>query len=181
MSRKYSPTPNNPLVILGIDPGYDRLGLAIVKKSEREKEAVIYSTCFQTSSKDSIYERLRRIGEEISAILDKFKPDVLALETLFISKNQKTAMRVAEARGIVIYEAVKRMMPIFEYSPMEIKAAVTGDGASDKKRIIKMIDLLVVLPDKITLDDEYDAIAVALTHSAVIYPQFAKNIQFVKT
>jgi crossover junction endodeoxyribonuclease RuvC len=152
--------------ILGIDPGYDRLGIAVIEKSARLKEAVLYSNCLQTSSKESIYDRLKKIGVEMARILDEFKPDQVALETLFISNNQKTGMRVAEARGIIIYEAVKRNIPIFEYSPMEIKSAVSGDGTSDKARMIKMVELLVVLPDKKAQDDEYDAIAVALTHSS---------------
>ena len=97
---------------------------------------------------------------------DKYKPTEVALESLFIAKNQKTAMRVAEVRGIIIYEIVKRNLSVFEYTPLQIKSAVTGDGTSDKTRIIKMIHLLVKLKKNIALDDEYDAIAVALTHSA---------------
>ena len=161
------PNRKSSKLILGIDPGYDRLGLAIIEKPQRGKEIVVYSNCLQTSSKSSIYDRLKEVGEVISDVLDKFKPDCMALENLFLSANQKTAMRVAEARGIIIYEAVKRNIPIFEYSPMQIKSAITGDGSSDKARIIKMVQLLVILPNKKALDDEYDAIAVALTHSAI--------------
>ena len=93
----------------------------------------------------------------------------MALETLFITKNQKTAMRVAEARGIIIYEALKRDIPVFEYAPMAIKMAITSDGTSDKARMMKMLPLLIDIPKKDALDDEYDAIAVALTHSAIIH------------
>lgn len=152
--------------ILGIDPGYDRLGIAIIEKPVRGKETVLYSNCFQTSATDSIYERFRQLGAEISRILDKFSPDTVALETLFMSKNQKTGMRVAEARGIIIYESIKRNVPVCEYSPGQIKMAVTGDGTSDKTRMIRMVHMLVSLPPKKTHDDEYDAIAVALTCSA---------------
>lgn len=152
--------------ILGIDPGYDRLGVAVIERPLKGKEVVLYSDCFNTSKKDDIYKRLNQIGVEIGRVLDKFKPDKLAIETLFIDRNQKTAMRVSEARGIIIYEATKRKIPVFEYSPMEIKMAITGDGTSDKSRIIKMVRLLVKLPPKKTYDDEYDAIAVALTCSA---------------
>jgi crossover junction endodeoxyribonuclease RuvC len=155
------------MIILGIDPGYDRLGIAVVKKPRKGKETVMYSSCFETSRNDKIYRRLNEIGKEIARVMDKFKPQAVALETLFITKNQKTAMRVAEARGIIIYEATKRDMDIFEYSPMEIKTAITGDGASDKTRMVKMVHLLVSTPKK-KLDDEYDAIAVALTCSARI-------------
>ena len=79
-------------------------------------------------------------------------------------------MRVAETRGIIMYEAIKRDIPVFEYGPMQIKAAVTGDGSSDKERMMKMVGLLVKLPAKKTVDDEYDAIAVALAHAAIQRP-----------
>ncbi|MFA6554451.1 MAG: crossover junction endodeoxyribonuclease RuvC [Candidatus Paceibacterota bacterium] len=152
--------------ILGIDPGYGRLGLAVIEKPNKGKEVVLYSSCMETFGKDSIYQRFKEIGLEIVKIIEEYKPDEVALETLFIEKNQKTGMRVAEVRGIIIYEAVKRDIPVFEYSPLQIKSSITGDGTSDKTRMIKMIGLLVKLPKKIKLDDEYDAIAVALTHSA---------------
>ena len=152
--------------ILGIDPGYDRFGIAIIEKPARGKEVLLYSDCFQTSAKDTIYERFGQIGAEMNRVIIKFKPDALALETLFISKNQKTAMRVSEARGIIIYEAIRAEVPVFEYTPLQIKVAVTSDGKSDKERVIKMVQILVEMPKKITRDDEYDAIAVALTHSA---------------
>lgn len=151
--------------ILGIDPGYDRLGIAIIEKPLKEKEVLIYSDCFQTSAKDSIYIRLQSIGTKIARILKEFKPDILAIENLFITKNQKTAMRVAEARGIIIYEALKHGIPVNEYAPMEIKMAITGDGTSDKSRMIKMVGLLIKMPAKKIIDDEYDAIAIALTAS----------------
>ncbi len=157
--------------IIGIDPGYDRLGVAIIEKSAnqtKQKEVVLFSTCITTSPKDSIYERFKQIGDEIARLLETYKPDALAIETLFITKNQKTVMRVSEVRGIIIYLALKAGVPVFEYGPMEIKMAITSDGSSDKSRIIKMIPLLVDLSkiSKKALDDEYDAIAVALTHSA---------------
>ncbi len=161
--------PSKPFRILGIDPGYDRLGVAIIEKPIRGKETVLFSSCFQTSAKKTFYQRLLEVGEEIRRVIEEFSPDHLALETLFISKNQKTGMRVAEARGVIIYEAARLQIPTFEYSPMQIKSAITSDGTSDKTRMIKMINLLVKLSDHKKLDDEYDAIAVALTHSALIH------------
>ena len=159
--------------IIGIDPGYDRLGIAVIEKPEKSaakgriKETLLFSECFQTSPKDTIYVRLRQIGEEIGRVMDEYEPEALAVENLYITKNQKTAMRVAEARGIILYEAEKRGAAIHEYTPMEIKVAVTGDGASDKEMVTKMIGLLIALPQKKRIDDECDAIAVALTHSAI--------------
>ena len=150
--------------IIGIDPGYDRLGIAVVEKaSSREKEVLVHSECFTTSAKDTIYERLLRVGQHVKSVIGEHNPDALAMETLFITKNQKTAMHVSEARGIIAYEAGLYGLPIFEYSPPQIKAAVTGDGRSDKRAIIKMIPLLVKMTPRKRHDDEYDAIAVALT------------------
>lgn len=147
--------------ILGIDPGYDRIGIAVI-----EDKILIYSECFSTDPKDSFHIRLKNIGLQIKLIINKYKPDVMAIESLFITKNQKTAMKVAEARGVISYEASLRDIPIHEYSPPQIKVAVTGHGASDKTQIIKMIPLLVKMKVKKALDDEYDAIAVALTCQA---------------
>lgn len=167
MSKKSSRTPSNndrPLVVLGIDPGYGRLGISVIEKRRAEKEALLFSTCIETDKGDDIYDRFKDIGKEVSCVLDKYKPEEMAMESLFIAKNQKTAMRVAEVRGIIIYEAVKRNIAVHEYSPLQIKSAITGDGASDKMRMIKMIGLLIDIKNKDALDDEYDAIAVALTH-----------------
>jgi crossover junction endodeoxyribonuclease RuvC len=146
--------------ILGIDPGYDRLGIAVVDGKD-----LVFSECFTTSAKDIFYKRLAAVGAEISRVLDEYKPDGMAIESLFITKNQKTAMHVAEARGVICYEAGRRGLPIYEYTPGQIKIAVTGHGASDKSQVMKMIPLLVKMPPekKTALDDEYDAIAVALT------------------
>ena len=155
--------------ILGIDPGYDRLGIAVIDKPSKGKETVLYSDCFTTSKEDSIYDRLHQIGIEVSRIADEFKPDKAGLESLFITKNQKTAMRVAETRGIIAYELTKRSIPVFEFSPMQIKVAITGDGTSDKAMMIKMIGLLVKMPKRKAQDDEYDAVAVAITCGAIIH------------
>jgi crossover junction endodeoxyribonuclease RuvC len=154
--------------IIGIDPGYDRVGISIVEKiSPKEKEVLVHSECFTTSPKTEIYDRLSSVGLRIRTLIQEFRPNALAMETLFITKNQKTAMHVSEARGIIAYEARLNDIPIFEYSPPQIKIAVTGYGKSDKPQVIKMIPLLLKMPpEKLSgkmLDDEYDAIAVALT------------------
>jgi crossover junction endodeoxyribonuclease RuvC len=159
--------------ILGIDPGYDRLGIAVV-----EGKVLLHSECFETNSKDTFHTRLKEIGLRVREIINEYEPDVLAIESLFITKNQKTAMKVAEARGVISYEACLKDIPIHEYSPPQIKVAVTGHGGSDKTQIIKMIPLLIKINKKNStkkiIDDEYDAIAVALTcqaHVGSTYPQ----------
>ncbi|MEK7463732.1 MAG: crossover junction endodeoxyribonuclease RuvC [Patescibacteria group bacterium] len=147
--------------ILGIDPGYDRVGIAVI-----EGKTLLYSECFTTSAKNDFHVRLKEVGKKISDIIKKFSPDTMAIESLFITKNQKTAMKVAEARGVISYEACLKDIPIYEYTPPQIKVAVTGHGGSDKMAIIKMIPLLIKMEAKRALDDEYDAIAVALTCQA---------------
>lgn len=153
--------------ILGIDPGYDRVGIAVIEKLPSSKETVLHSECLQTSVKDDFYTRLGQVGAKIAEIVEEYSPNALAIETLFITKNQKTAMRVAEARGVIMHEAIRKNIPVCEYTPLQIKIAVTGHGASDKAQVMKMIPLLVKIPRKNTSpageDDEYDAIAVALT------------------
>lgn len=149
--------------ILGIDPGYDRVGIAIIEKLPKTKETLVYSACLQTSVKDDFYTRLGQVGAKIAEVVDAYSPDALAIETLFITKNQKTAMRVSEARGVIIHEAIRKKIRVYEYTPLQIKIAVTGHGGSDKTHVMKMIPFLVKIGSKKAQDDEYDAIAVALT------------------
>ncbi|OGI67355.1 crossover junction endodeoxyribonuclease RuvC [Candidatus Nomurabacteria bacterium RIFCSPHIGHO2_01_FULL_41_91] len=153
--------------ILGIDPGFERLGIAVLERTPEArpqgKERVLFSECFKTSAKLEFSERLKLIGEEVKKIIKKYKPEVLAIETLFLTTNQKTVMRVAEARGVVIYEAACAGLKIFEASPLQIKIATTGYGRSDKTQINKMVKILVEIDDSKKSDDELDAVAIALT------------------
>ena len=151
--------------ILGIDPGYDRLGIAIIEK-DGSKNTLLHSECCTTDAKSPFYNRLVILQNRVLEILDEWRPDALAIETLFITKNQKTGMRVAEARGVIIVSAAKKGIPVFEYSPPEIKAAITSDGRSDKEQMMKMIPLLIKMEPIKRFDDEFDAIAAALTHAA---------------
>ncbi len=151
--------------VLAIDPGYDRLGIAVVEKNAG-KELLIHSECLITDRKKEFGERLLLVGEKVSNTIKKFRPGALAIESLFLEKNQKTAMRVAEARGAILYEAAKNNIPVLEFTPLQVKSAVTGDGRSDKTRIARMLPLLLDLPKKKMLDDEIDAIALGLTYFA---------------
>lgn len=150
--------------ILGIDPGFERLGIAVLEKIKSDKkERVVFSECFKTSAKLDFFERLHLIGEEVRKIIKKYNPEVLSIETLFLNTNQKTVMRVAEARGVVVYEAARAGLQIFEASPPQIKIATTGYGRADKTQIMKMVKILVEIDKLKTSDDELDAIAIALT------------------
>ena len=123
---------------------------------------VIYSDCFNTKSELSLNERVSLIGKEIERIINEFKPEALAIEKLFFTTNQKTAMGVSEARGVIINEAQKMGLKIFEYTPLQVKIAVTGYGKSDKKAVMTMVKKLIQKPDLVS-DDETDAIAIGLT------------------
>ena len=151
--------------ILGIDPGFERLGIAIIEKN-KSKDLVLFSECFKTSATLDFSERLALIGEETKKIIKKYKPDVLSIETLFFTTNQKTVIHVAEARGVVIYECAKANMKIFEASPPQIKIATTGYGKANKEQVMKMVKILVDIDNTKKSDDELDAIAAALTASA---------------
>lgn len=155
--------------ILAIDPGYERLGLAILeKKNEDRKERVIFSECFKTSSKEDFYKRIFLIGSKIEDIIQKYKPEVLAIEKLYFEKNQKTAMGVSEARGVIIYECIKKSLDVFEYTPLEIKTAICGYGKATKEMIMNMVPKLVSLENISNSDDELDAIAIGITCFASI-------------
>lgn len=151
---------------LGIDPGYDRLGVAVVEKTNGN-ETLIYSDCVQTDKTLPFPERLRIVGDAIALAIADYKPNHVAVENVFFSTNRKTAMDVAAVRGLILYIAEKNNCEVFEYTPPQIKVAVAGSGRGTKKDIIAMVHHLVTFNKKKALDDEYDAIAVALTHSAI--------------
>ena len=153
------------MIILAIDPGYERLGIAILEKASGQ-ESLIYSSCFKTKATEQAEERLRLIGEEISTLIKKYQPTALAIETLFFKNNAKTAMRVSEARGVLLYEAAKNGLTVTEFTPLQIKVAVTGYGRSEKDQVTTMVKKLIKINKTIQYDDEFDAIAVGLTYFA---------------
>lgn len=155
--------------VLAIDPGYGRCGVAVIEKNDG-KEQWIYSDCIETRAVTPFDERLSTVADECARLIKKHKPDALAMERLFFTSNQKTAMHVAEVRGAILHVASSAGLPTFEYTPGQIKNATTGSGRADKKQIIAMIRLLLKIDKQITLDDEYDAIAVGITHLAHARP-----------
>lgn len=147
--------------IIAIDPGFERVGIAIMEKISG-KEDLVYSDCFKTSSSLAFPERLSMIGEEVEKLIEKWRPGILAVETLLFNSNQKTALRVSEARGVIVYAAAKHGLKIFELTPLQVKIAVTGYGRAEKRQVGQMVKKLVKINDEITSDDEIDAIAVGL-------------------
>lgn len=148
--------------VLAVDPGYDRLGVAVMEK-ENSQEKLLFSTCIQTDKRSTLPERIGELGAKLDGLMEEHRPNQVAIETLFFNKNQKTAIAVAEARGVVIYLARKHGAEVKEFGPAEVKVATTGHGQSDKRAVFDMLQRLIPdIPTK-ALDDEYDAIAVAVT------------------
>lgn len=148
--------------VLALDPGYDRLGVAVVER-EGDRDTLVYSGCLSSKRTDSFPLRIHSLGTQLEALLKEYKPALIALETLFFNKNQKTGLGVAEVRGMVLYLAGIYGCAVKEFSPQEVKIAVTGYGKSDKQAVIMMVKRLVAHAPAKALDDEYDAIAVAIT------------------
>lgn len=147
--------------ILAIDPGYDRLGIAVVE-GNASKPTLIWSDCF-IPAKGRIEERLAEVSTAVTNAIQEYAPDALGIETLFFSINKKTALGVAEARGAVLAAAGCASLPVIECSPQQVKLAVTGYGGADKKAVENMIPRLLSLSEKKRLDDEFDAIAIGIT------------------
>lgn len=154
------------MLILSVDPGYDRLGLAVLEGGNGVREKVLYTECFSPSvdKNTSFDKRCLAVGNRICQLIKKYSPDILAIENIFFNKNQKTALQVSEIRGIVIYEAAKAEIKVAQFSPLQVKVAITGYGRSDKRQVENMINRIVKIEQAGKLkDDEYDAIAIGLT------------------
>lgn len=148
--------------VLALDPGYDRLGVAVLERTNNV-DTLLYSTCIITDRAADFSARLLVIGDTLTTLLTEHSPSLVAIETLFFNKNIKTAIGVAQARGIILYLATKAGCTITEFGPQEIKVAVTGYGKSDKSAVIDMVKRLIKNAPLKAHDDEYDAIAVGIT------------------
>lgn len=151
---------NSQRRVLAVDPGYDRLGIAVLE-GDASKPVHIWSDCV-IPPKGTQESRLAVVYQAVADAIADYSPDALGMETLFFSTNKQTAIGVAEARGAILTAAGMGLIPVQEYSPGQVKLAVTGYGAASKADIARMIPHLITLPPKKRLDDELDAIAVAI-------------------
>ena len=151
------------MIILGIDPGYAIVGYGIIDSSRNN--AVIDYGVITTPKEDSIAVRLKTIEDGLIYLIEKYKPEVLAIEELFYFKNQKTVIPVAEARGVILVTCQKLIGNIFEYTPLQIKQALTGVGRAEKAQVQFMVKTILGLKSVPKPDDAADALAVALCHS----------------
>lgn len=150
--------------ILGIDPGYARVGWAVLEVRGQKLEVRNFG-CIETSKNTASDERLVDVYKQVCALIKKYKPNALAIEELFFTTNAKTAFKVGEARGVIILTGAMQKIPVTSYTPLQIKIAVTGYGHADKGQVGRMIKAILKLKELPKLDDTVDAIAVALTHA----------------
>lgn len=150
--------------ILGIDPGMAIVGYSLVDY-DGENVVLLNSGSIQTAKGERESHRLLEIFEDMQTIIDKYKPEVCAIEKLFFFRNQTTVMPVAHARGVILTVLEKFKIPIYEYTPMEVKQILTGYGRADKKEVEQMVKLSLGIDKLPKLDDTIDAIAIAICHT----------------
>lgn len=150
--------------ILGIDPGTGILGFGVIQVN-KGKSQLVDAGVIRTPVKEDDAVRLLTIYDELSDIIAATKPDIMSVEKLFFARNVTTAMTVSQARGVVLLCAMQAGMTIFEYTPMQIKQAITGYGKADKKQMQEMVRIHLNLSETPKPDDCADAIAAALTHA----------------
>lgn len=149
-------------IVMGIDPGYDRLGWAVGSTASRKLQLIDHGS-IQTDKNDSILVRYQVILSQLGQLIAKYQPDQVAIEELYFSTNKKTALRVSEVRGVILALFLQNNIAVFEYHPQSIKLAVTGHGKADKSAMAKQLQLELGVDPKL-IDDELDAIAISLTH-----------------
>lgn len=150
--------------ILGIDPGLAIVGFGIIDKQGSKLTPVQYG-CIQTEAQVDPALRLQQIYDTVAAIIEKYKPNCMAIEKLFFNRNVTTAMTVGQARGVLILAAVQKGLLIAEYTPLQIKQAIVGFGRAEKKQIQEMVKMLLHLTVVPKPDDTADALAIAICHA----------------
>lgn len=152
------------MIILGIDPGYATVGFGVLETNGSKHRAIEYGV-ITTPKEQSLPERLAKISRGFNILIDRYNPDAIAIEELFFTNNQKTAILVAEARGAILLTVYEKCKNLYEYTPLQIKQAMTGYGKADKKQIQQMVKTYLNLTSIPKPDDAADALAVALTHA----------------
>ncbi len=151
---------------LGIDPGLATMGYGLIEEKDNRLVCKEYGV-LSTSSREEMPQRLYTLYEKANELIKKYTPLNLAMEQLFFSKNVKTAFQVGQARGVIILAAAQNGLEVFEYSPLEIKKAITGYGQADKKQMQSLVKSILQLQENPQPDDAADALAVAICHLQV--------------
>ena len=151
------------MIVIGIDPGLARVGYGVIAVNNRQPQAVCYG-CIESGKDQRTPERLLHIYTELTALVEKYPPAHIAVEKLFFTKNITSAISVSEARGVILLLAQQQKIPVTEYTPNQVKQAITGSGRADKRQMQEMIMRLLHLPELPRPDDAADALSIALCH-----------------
>lgn len=150
------------MIILGIDPGYDRVGIGIIERLNNY-DTYIHSECIETDKNESFVDRLRQIENRLVEIIAIYRPELTVIEDIYFAKNAKTAIKVAQARGVILITCRKYINnSILELTPMQIKSSLVGDGHADKDQIKYMVTQILKINTLNKLDDEIDALSISL-------------------
>jgi crossover junction endodeoxyribonuclease RuvC len=157
------------MIILGIDPGTATTGFGVIKKTKNRTEVVDYG-CIITTPDLCSADRLKKINNELNKLIKKHQPEIMAVESLYFFKNLKTAIPVSQAKGVILLTAAKKRIPVYEFTPLQVKMAVTGYGKAEKKQVQKMIQAMLNLEEKPKdknkrKDDATDALGIALCYT----------------
>lgn len=150
--------------ILGIDPGYAIVGFGVLDYINNKFSPVEYGAIF-TEAHTDFNGRLKNIFDDMEFIIEKYKPDCMAIEKLYFTTNQKTAIDVAQARGVINLAAARKDLPVYEYTPLQVKQSVVGYGKAVKKQVMDMTKRILRLAEVPKPDDTADALAIAICHA----------------
>jgi crossover junction endodeoxyribonuclease RuvC len=152
------------MIILGIDPGLSLIGWGVIEAFSRDQITPVQYGCIKTMPAFSLIERLYRVHTELQVVIDKYKPDVVAIEELFFLKAAKSILAIGQARGAIVLTVSINHIPLFEYNPKVVKVALTGYGSADKYQMQYMVKAFLKLKEAPKPDDVADALAMAICH-----------------
>ncbi len=161
------------MTVLGIDPGYAIVGYGVIKFDNMRFRPTEYGA-ITTPAKTLFSERLERIFNGVTTIIEKYNPDALSIEKLYFNTNTTTAIDVAQARGAIVLAAKLKGVPVFEYTPLQVKQAVTGYGRAEKKQVQEMVKHILRLESVPKPDDTADALAIAICHAHYAASSYGK-------
>ena len=167
--------------ILGIDPGYATIGFGMIEANRGQNLHMLHYGAITTPAGIPLSRRLYQIGQDVEELIQKLKPDVIAVEELFFNTNITTGIAVAHGRGVILYAAEKCGIPLYEYTPAQVKLAITGYGKADKRQMMDMTRRLLKLNALPRPDDAADALAIAICHSRSMTSRLPQMTEVTET
>lgn len=161
---------NYIMIILGVDPGFAIVGYGVLEYNANKFKVLEYGAITTTPDMD-IFDRFKKIHDDLDGIVTRVKPDFMSIEELFFNSNQKTAINVAQARGVLLLAALNHDVRVFEYTPLQVKQAVVGYGRADKNQVQQMVKIMLNLEKVPKPDDTADALAIAICHAHSYNPK----------